>query len=164
MIRIGYGPTAELAYVNHDDPLMAIVFHDRDRRPSETVFYRNAGSTLLVAANDEEEGPDALTKAQAAAIAAFAQAADDTDTELRVCCDGGVGRSAACAAALLWATTNPEYADTAVFSRGDVAPNRHVFDLVREALLGPADEDETAAIEEMFERQLQLFYKFHAAD
>lgn len=164
MLCINYGPTANLAYVRRDDPLMVIAFHDRDRRPSDALFRRDVASALLVAANDEEEGPDALTEAQATTIAAFAQAASDADTDLYVCCDGGIGRSAACMAAILWATTNPEYADDAVFSRGDVAPNRHVFDLVREALLGPADEDEVAAIEKLFERQRQLFDEFHATD
>lgn len=164
MLRISFGPVDDLRYRTFTGPLMAIAFHDRDRRPPEALSCRTIDAVLLVAADDEEAGPGALTEAQAASVAAFAEVANDTDTELYVCCEGGVGRSAACMAAILWATRDRHLAYDAVFSRGDLAPNRHVFDLVRQALLGEADQEEQALVDDMFARQQEAFERLHSDD
>lgn len=166
MLTLRYCPTRYIVTANWSReypelPLMVINFRDHDRAPDPLLLDPNIDSLLIIAADDEEEGETAITWAQAKQVAQFAQTADEIDAEVIICCEGGVGRSAGCIAALLWTSKDPGLADEAVFNHGRISPNKRIFELVREAIDGPADMQEQAAIDAAFARQHQLFDEYH---
>ena len=82
--------------------------------------------------NDVEEGRDAITPIQANIIAKFIKKWWDKVDQIVVHCDGGVSRSAGCAAAILKYFTND---DSQIFDDKNFYPNMLVYRRVLNALM-----------------------------
>lgn len=144
-------------------PVSVICFRDHNTSLSNLICHPGISEMLAIEADDEEEGPLALTRKQADLIARFAEVASESNSDLVICCKGGVGRSAACAAAILWCSKTPEAAEQ-ILRNGRLSPNRHVFDLVCEALRGPVTEAEEISVENLFDENLREFMRLNAPD
>ena len=98
---------------------------------------------LFISADDvtNPKRKGAFKMHQAQAISRFVESRD-ADGLLFVCCDGGVSRSAAVAAAISYALTG---ADDVIWTDPRFRPNPLVYALTREALGLPCEEDSLQA-------------------
>lgn len=103
--------------------------------------------------NPKRKGAFKMHQAQAIARFVESRGADD---RLFVCCDGGVSRSAAVAAAISYAMTG---ADDVIWADPRFRPNPLVYALTREALGLPCEEDSlrarTACNEDALKRKIE---------
>ncbi len=98
------------------------------------------GSDYLFIAADDVTNPlrrGSFKLQQAQAIARFVES-HNAASRLFVCCDGGVSRSAAVAAAIMYASTGN---DEAFWLNSSFRPNPLVYSLTREALGFPCEEN-----------------------
>ena len=128
----------------YDDHMPTIIIHDVNSREHRLDSRR---CLLRVAINDQESGPDAITEPQAAAMAQFALACIQQDTDFVICCPGGIGRSIAVWCAIVHMTADDPDADMDVWESQSYAPNHRIFETVCSAIAettNPERNDESA--------------------
>lgn len=131
-----------------------------DKHAYAPEFYKNDNiwDVCHLFFDDEEAGPSCMTESDAAILVDFVRRYENEDVDLFVHCNGGVSRSAGCAAAIMLMDWGD---DGAIFDDGRYCPNMHCYRYVLNAADVSYDD---IMLARKHRHQLELWYEEHEED
>lgn len=138
----------------------SIIVSISDRNAASPTFSENPNiiDVLYLFFDDEESGSTRMSSEDADSIVEFLRAYDDSNVDLYFHCNGGVSRSAACAAAAMLIEWGD---DSDIFNDGRYCPNMHCYRSVLDAADITYDHMELARKEK---EQFDLWCAEHRED
>lgn len=137
-------------------PCIIVSISDKTAQPPEFYDNQNIIDVCYLFFDDEESGPTAMTEDDARTLIDFVRSYENENIDLFFHCNGGVSRSAACAAATMlieWGC------DADIFNDGRYCPNMHCYRYVLDASGVDFDDIEIAKKQK---RQFDLWCIEHA--
>lgn len=137
-------------------PCVIVSISDKDVAPPEFYENHNIWDVCQLFFDDEEDGPTAMTRDDAQTLVDFVKSYENEDIDIFFHCNGGVSRSAGCAAAVMlmeWGC------DADIFNDGRYCPNMHCYRYVLDASGIDFDDIEVAKKQK---RQFDLWCIEHA--
>lgn len=140
------------------NPCVIVSISDKDAAPPDFYDNDNIWDVCQLFFDDEEAGPTCMTEQDADTLVAFIRQYENEDIDLFVHCNGGVSRSAGCAAAIMLIDWGD---DSAIFQDGKYCPNMHCYRYVLNAADVSYDD---IALARKQRGQLAHWYDCHADD
>lgn len=138
------------------EPCVIVSISDKGAEPPEFYDNDNIWDVCRLFFDDEESGPSSMTEKDAETLVDFVRSYESEGIDLLVHCNGGVSRSAGCAAAIMLMDWGD---DSGIFQDGRYCPNMHCYRYVLNA--ANITFDEVVAARKSRE-QFEAWCEYHA--